>query len=184
MKLAIEERCFIIAHKLVESGMAKLSEEMDIFDLTEVLIKAEKEKIEKENLSDSLIEYSEEIVEINETGEKPTIDITVTGDNLFYCNGILTKNSFGTAATADMMIALISTEELESLNQIMVKQIKNRYSDPTKNKRFVIGVDRAKMKLYDAESSAQAGIADSGQESVSKKETFQQLKNKFEGFRV
>jgi replicative DNA helicase len=74
-----------------------------------------------------------------------------------------TSESFGLPATADLMFALISTEELAELNQIMVKQLKNRYSDPTTNKRFVIGVDRAKMKLYDAEESAQTNISDSGQ---------------------
>ena len=74
-----------------------------------------------------------------------------------------TSESFGLPATADFMIALISTEELAELNQIMVKQLKNRYSSPDTNKRFVIGVDRAKMKLYDAEQSAQADISDSGQ---------------------
>jgi hypothetical protein len=62
------------------------------------------------------------------------------------------------------MFALISTEELEQLNQIMVKQLKNRYNDPTMNRKFVIGVDRAKMKLYDVEARAQRDLVDSGQE--------------------
>ena len=74
-----------------------------------------------------------------------------------------TSESFGLPATADFMFALITTEELQQLNQIMVKQLKNRYSDPNNNKRFVVGVDRAKMRLYDAEPSAQADITDSGQ---------------------
>ena len=74
-----------------------------------------------------------------------------------------TSESFGLPATADFMFALITTEELQQLNQIMVKQLKNRYSDPNNNKRFVVGVDRAKMRLYDAEDSAQADITDSGQ---------------------
>jgi len=73
-----------------------------------------------------------------------------------------TSESFGLPATVDFMFALISTEEMEALNQLMVKQLKNRYNDPTTNKRFVIGVDRAKMKLYDLEQSAQKGITDSG----------------------
>ena len=72
-----------------------------------------------------------------------------------------TSESFGLPATADLMFALISTEEIEKLGQIMVKQLKNRYSDPTRNKRFMIGVDRARMKLYDIED-AQAGLVDSG----------------------
>ena len=75
-----------------------------------------------------------------------------------------TSESFGLPATADLMFALISTEDLEGLNQIMVKQLKNRYNDPGLNKRFVIGIDRARMKLYDCEQEAQDGITDSGQE--------------------
>ena len=75
-----------------------------------------------------------------------------------------TSESFGLPATADLMFALISTEELEQLGQIMVKQLKNRYNDPTMNKRFVLGIDRAKMRLYDVEQSAQRDILDSGQD--------------------
>ena len=75
-----------------------------------------------------------------------------------------TSESFGLPATADLMFALISTEELEGLNQIMVKQLKNRYNDPTVFKRFVVGIDRAKMRLYDCEQSAQEDIVDSGQD--------------------
>ena len=77
-----------------------------------------------------------------------------------------TSESFGLPATADLMFALISTEDLESLNQIMVKQLKNRYNDLGTNKRFVIGIDRAKMKLYDCEQEAQDDIVDSGQDDV------------------
>jgi len=69
-----------------------------------------------------------------------------------------TSESFGLPATADMMFALISTEELANLNQLMVKQLKNRYADIGTNKRFVIGVDRPKMRLYDVEASAQTLI--------------------------
>ncbi len=76
-----------------------------------------------------------------------------------------TSESFGLPATVDLMFALISTEELENLNQIMVKQLKNRYNDLNYFKRFVIGVDRSRMKLYDVEESAQTNIADSGQDT-------------------
>ena len=75
-----------------------------------------------------------------------------------------TSESFGLPATADLMFALISTEELEGLGQIMVKQLKNRYNDPTYNRRFVIGVDRTKMRLYDCEQTAQDDLLDSGQD--------------------
>ena len=74
-----------------------------------------------------------------------------------------TSESFGLPATADLMFALISNEELDALNQIAVKQLKNRYNDPTINKRFVIGIDRAKMRLYDLDENDQKGLADSNQ---------------------
>ena len=95
-----------------------------------------------------------------------------------------TSESFGLPATADLMFALISTEELESLGQIMVKQLKNRYNDPTMNKRFVVGIDRAKMRLYDCEQSAQADILDSGQdEEYNYEEKKSGPKKSFEGFK-
>ena len=74
-----------------------------------------------------------------------------------------TSESFGLPATADLMFALISNDELDALNQIAVKQLKNRYNDPTINKRFVIGIDRAKMRLFDINESEQKGLADSNQ---------------------
>lgn len=81
-----------------------------------------------------------------------------------------TSESFGLPATVDFMFALISTEELENLNQIMVKQLKNRYNDPSYYKRFVIGVDRARMKLFDVEESAQQNINDIGGSSKKQEE--------------
>jgi len=75
-----------------------------------------------------------------------------------------TSESFGLPATADFMFALISNEELDALNQIVVKQLKNRYNDPTVNKRFVLGVDRSKMRLYDVETKEQEDLVDSGQD--------------------
>ena len=77
-----------------------------------------------------------------------------------------TSESFGLPATADLMFALISTEELEGLNQLMIKQLKNRYNDLGTNKRFVVGIDRSKMKLYDCEQEAQSDINDSGQDDT------------------
>mgnify|MGYP000438989356 FL=1 len=77
-----------------------------------------------------------------------------------------TSESFGLPATADFMFALISNEELEGLNQIVVKQLKNRYNDPTVNKRFVLGIDRSKMRLYDCEQKEQKDLVDSGQDEV------------------
>ena len=75
-----------------------------------------------------------------------------------------TSESFGLPATADFMFALISSEEMEELNQMLVKQLKNRYNDPTSYRKFIIGVDRSKMRLYDVDQKAQEDIADSGQD--------------------
>jgi hypothetical protein len=94
-----------------------------------------------------------------------------------------TSESFGLPATADFMFALISTEELEQMGQIMVKQLKNRYNDPTVNKRFVVGIDRAKMRLYDCEQSAQDNILDSGKEEEYDYEEDTKKTNKFAGLK-
>ena len=93
-----------------------------------------------------------------------------------------TSESFGLPATADLMFALISTEELEQLGQIMVKQLKNRYNDPTIYKRFIVGIDRAKMRLYDCEQTAQENILDSGQEEEYTPEE-DKPKKSFDGFK-
>ena len=110
---------------------------------------------------------TDKIVSIEEIEERESIDIEVDGNHLFFVNEILTHNSstdvgledtaesFGLPSTADFMFALITTEELEEHNQIKVKQLKNRYNDPIKNRTFVVGIDRAKMRLYDVEEEAQ-----------------------------
>ena len=97
-----------------------------------------------------------------------------------------TSESFGLPATADFMFALISNDELEALNQIVVKQLKNRYNDPTVNKRFVLGIDRAKMKLYYVEIKEQDDLVDNGQEPVFDKTSFgvKFKDNKYDDFKV
>jgi len=94
-----------------------------------------------------------------------------------------TSESFGLPATADLMFALISTEELEQLGQIMVKQLKNRYNDLNVNKRFIVGIDRAKMRLYDCEQRAQEDILDSGKEEEYDYEEETKHKKSFDGFK-
>ena len=91
-----------------------------------------------------------------------------------------TSESFGLPATADLMFALISSEDLEGLGQIMVKQLKNRYNDLNMNKRFVLGVDRAKMRLYDCDQSDGGQLLDSGNDTI--EDSFKG-ENKFEGFK-
>jgi len=103
-----------------------------------------------------------------------------------------TSESFGLPATADLMFALISTEALEEIGQMQVKQLKNRYNDPSMNKRFVVGVDRSKMRLYDVESQAQMEIVDNGQNKLNKefekpsfgKNTKDKQYEKFQDFKV
>jgi len=93
-----------------------------------------------------------------------------------------TSESFGLPATADLMLALISTEELEQLGQIMVKQLKNRYNDLNVHKRFVVGIDRSKMRLYDCEQTAQEDILDSGKDEEFSYDE-EKTKKSFEGFK-
>jgi len=93
-----------------------------------------------------------------------------------------TSESFGLPATADLMFALISTEELESMGQILVKQLKNRYNDPTIHKRFIVGIDRAKMRLFDCEQSAQQDILESKDEEYEPQDDTPKV-NKFGGFK-
>ena len=88
-----------------------------------------------------------------------------------------TSESFGLPATADFMFALMSNEELEALGQMKVKQLKNRYNDPSVNRAFIVGVDRAKMRLYDVEQNAQ-NIVDSGQ--TTKEDAY----DKFSDFKI
>lgn len=135
---------------------------LEFEQLVDVLYKVELDKKERDEFTDGLLEYNDEIVSIERVGDGECLDITVTGDNLFYANGVLTKNSIGLPATVDFMVALISSEELEKMGQLMIKQLKNRFGDPNLYKRFVVGIDRSKMKLYDLEPSAQRGIDDNG----------------------
>jgi hypothetical protein len=135
------------------------------------------------------------ILKIQELDEREMIDIEVSGNHLFYANNILTHNSssdveltdtsesFGLPATADLMFALISTEDLEGLGQILVKQLKNRYAATDKYKRFVLGIDRSKMRLYDVEQSAQNDILDSGNNNDYKEDVKPNLKKSFDGFK-
>lgn len=122
--------------------------------------------------------------------EVPIVSATQTTRSGFVSSDVGledTSESFGLPATADFMFALISTEELQQLDQIMIKQLKNRYNDPTLNKRFVIGIDRSKMKLYDVESSAQVDIVDSGQKGNTKPKfamTPHNRQNKFKQLKV
>ena len=95
-----------------------------------------------------------------------------------------TAESFGLPATADFMFALISSEELDDKNQIMVKQLKNRYNDPTVNRKFILGVDRSKMRFYDVEQKAQIDLVESGQTSTTDKNKFGKKLGQFSDFKI
>ena len=124
-----------------------------------------------EDLRGLAVEYNVPIVSATQTTRSGfgSSDIDLTD----------TSESFGLPATADMMFALISTDELEGLGQIMVKQLKNRYNDPTINKRFVLGIDRAKMRLYDCEQNIGGDLIDSGQQTETIHEGSKNMKDKF-----
>jgi len=95
-----------------------------------------------------------------------------------------TAESFGLPATADFMFALISSEELEQKNQILIKQLKNRYNDPTVNRKFILGVDRSKMRFYDVEQKAQTDLVESGQTSTTDKNKFGKKLGQFSDFKI
>ncbi len=88
-----------------------------------------------------------------------------------------TSEAFGLPATADFMFAVISTEELDSLNQVMVKQLKNRYNDTAVNKKFILGINRAKMKLYDVSLKEQEDLVDSGQSTYCRDDLSSKVKS-------
>ena len=124
---------------------------IDVECLIDAIVKEEFEKAETAmQLEDSLL-FDDEIVEIEYIGEMEMMDITVSRDNLFFANDILTKNSFGVPATADYMLAVMRTEEHDDLNQVLCKQIKSRYANKGDKLRFVLGVDQQKQRYYDVE---------------------------------
>lgn len=152
VNLPLEDRAFHVAQRIAESNLIDLNEEFNIFDLTNLLIKTQQERDEKNEFTDKQINYNDEIISIEEVGELETIDISVTGDNLFYCSNILTKNSMGIPAIADWFLAIINTDELKELNQTMFRQLKNRYAGIADYEKFILGVDTKKQKLFDLDS--------------------------------
>lgn len=149
----LEERSFDLAIKLAQTDLVMLDSEFDIFSLTDLLIATQREREEKELYTDSLIDYNDEIISIEDIGELETIDISVSGDNLFYCNDILTKNSFGVPAIADWFCAIINTDELKEIKQIMLKQLKNRYRSLDDPNKFILGIDYSQMRMFSLEDN-------------------------------
>lgn len=137
---------------LIEKGL--VSEDLLFEDVFKLVNAIEEEKIYKEELSDSNIDYNDEIVNIEYVNENETIDITVTGDNLFYCNNILTKNSFGTAMTMDWLCGIIQTPEQFDERKYMFKNLKSRFGSNI-NQIVTTGVDYDKMKLINLSDAEQ-----------------------------
>ena len=152
VNLSMEERLFALAIQLANNGLLSLDENYTIFDATDTFIAMQKEHDEKSAFTDSLLDYSDEIVSIEEIGTCDTVDISVTGDNLFFCNGILTKNSMGVPMIADFFAAIINTDELKEMRQLMFKQLKNRYKSLDDPNKFMVGVDYTKMKMFDLDN--------------------------------
>lgn len=177
----IEEKSLLMAQRIIQLGMSNL----DVFELSDLLIKLEQDKEDRNSFTDSYIDFNDEIVSVKDVGIKETIDISVSGDNLFYCNDILTKNSFGVVACIDTMVALIKTDELDQLNQVMFKQIRNRDNDVSMYRRFVMGIDKSKMRLYDVEQNAQVDALDEALNEPYNDEgnSKQKTKDKFGGFK-
>jgi hypothetical protein len=115
----------------------------------------------------------------------PIISATQTNRQGFSSSDIGledTSESFGLPATADFMVALSQTEELERLNQYMIKQLKNRFADPAFHRKFVVGVDKSRMRIYDVEQSAQKEIIDDTP-LFDRSESSKNLKNIFDDFK-
>jgi hypothetical protein len=157
--------------------------DMSVSDIFELLKDMLIEKILREEITDSKIDYNDEIVSIECVGELDTVDISVSGDNLFCCNGILTKNSIGLIMSLDSAFTLIATDELSEMDQIIIKMLKNRYGELDK---FVVGLEKAKMKFYELEASAQtlAKPALAPQPSNAPQRLGRAAAEKFSGFKM
>ena len=143
--------------------------------------------------------FLDEIVSITKLEEDYTIDISVSGNNLFFANEILTHNSgvnstdvdlsnisdsVAISYTVDFQCAIITSDQLDELGQIMFKQLKNRWNSLDYYRKFCVGVDRAKMKLFNLEESAQLNISGAGNTNITKITTIDNTqKNKFDGFK-
>lgn len=117
-------------------------------DLADLLLQMQKDKAVYNNKTDSLLDYNDEIVSIEEVGVEETMDITVSSDNLFYANNILTKNSIGLPATLDWFAAITTDEVLQQNNQQLLHLLKTRWGRKSDIKPQLIGINWSKMRYY------------------------------------
>jgi len=149
---SIFKRCLKVAVDVIDSNVLNTNK-LKLCDYAKLLYSQELDKIQSWDITDKNIDFNDEILEIIEIGNSELVDISVSGDQLFYANGILTKNSIGLVATCDMMIGLITSPELDEMNQIIFKQLKNRFGDVNKWTTFPIGVNKAQMRLYNLDNT-------------------------------
>lgn len=172
--ICLDKALFYIA---TESKYTNLT---DPIQIAELLYNAEIEKYERDLKIEKLLDYDDEILEIEEIGDMGLMDITVGNDNLFLANDILTKNSSGHAMTADLMLALISTDELIALGEVRIKQLKNRWGSIHEFGSFILKMDRKKMKLFQDDQYTRSGnipiIAHKVIESSTNKSKFDNLR--------
>jgi len=121
-------------------------------ELVDVLMKIYQEQEDKNLITDKLIDYNDEIISIDNLGDCETVDISVTGDSLFFCNDILTKNSVGLAATADVIVSIYQNEEDRELGIIRLGMMKNRYGP--RGHTQAMRIDYSTLTITQAEESA------------------------------
>lgn len=144
--------CYAYAQQLYENRKELGIEIESVGQLSDLLYDMFMDKAQHDHMTDSLIEYNDEIVSIEEDCEEDTMDITVSKDSLFYANGVLTKNSFGLPATLDWFIAISQDEVLQDNNQQRVVCLKTRWSNKSKLKPELVGVNFDLMRYTDVGS--------------------------------
>lgn len=141
------ERCYALTDfHIKEYPILKKYDYNKVFN---AIVALELNRLEEEQKFDASIDFNDEIIEIEEVGELDVVDITVDNDSLFYANDVLTKNSYGVTFGCDLIIGIITTPEFDAQHKICYRQLKNRYRDINMNNKFFLGVNKAKMKLYD-----------------------------------
>ena len=164
------ERCYALTDfHIKEYPILKKYDYNKVFNAMAIL---ELNSLEEEQKFDASIDFNDEIIEIEEVGELDVVDITVDNDSLFYANDVLTKNSYGLVFGCDILIGIITTPEFDAQNKICFKQLKNRYRDINMNNKFLLGVNKSKMKLYDLSTYTANPNADGKAELESEADEF------------
>ena len=154
-----DDRFYEAIHTMTEMTIKQNKFECNYFQIADTIMLEELEKAELAKQLESQIDFNDEIVSIEVLEEQELMDITVTRDNLFYANGVLTKNSLGVAMTMDFAISLAQTEELMALKQIHGKQLKNRYGNKNEHNKFLLGLDLMLQRIYNVMDTEQNTVS-------------------------